>query len=70
MDEFGAMSQQRAVAAVERGHFEGEITPLTLPDGTVVSADDGPRPGAATRPQAYCRTSTTSPVIVSSSAAW
>ncbi len=45
MDEFGALSQQRAVAAVERGHFEGEITPLTLPDGTVVSADDGPRPG-------------------------
>jgi acetyl-CoA C-acetyltransferase len=45
MDEFGALSQQRAVAAVERGHFEGEIIPLTLPDGTVVSTDDGPRPG-------------------------
>jgi acetyl-CoA C-acetyltransferase len=45
MDEFGAQSQQRAVAAVERGHFEGEITPLTLPDGTVVSTDDGPRAG-------------------------
>lgn len=45
MDEFGALSQQRAVAARERGHWEGEITPLTLPDGTVVSADDGPRAG-------------------------
>jgi acetyl-CoA C-acetyltransferase len=45
MDEFGAASQQRACAAVERGHFENEITPLTLPDGTVVSTDDGPRPG-------------------------
>ncbi len=45
MDEFGARSQQRAVAAVERGHFENEITPLTLPDGTVVSTDDGPRAG-------------------------
>jgi acetyl-CoA C-acetyltransferase len=45
MDEFGAHSQQRAVAAVERGHFENEITPLTLPDGTVVSIDDGPRAG-------------------------
>jgi acetyl-CoA C-acetyltransferase len=45
MDEFGALSQQRAVAAVERGHFDAEITPLTLPDGTVVSKDDGPRPG-------------------------
>jgi acetyl-CoA C-acetyltransferase len=45
MDEFGARSQQRAVAAVARGHFENEITPLTLPDGTVVSTDDGPRDG-------------------------
>jgi acetyl-CoA C-acetyltransferase len=45
MDEFGAASQQRAVAAVESGHFDGEITPLTLPDGTVVSKDDGPRAG-------------------------
>lgn len=45
MDEFGANSQQRAVAAVKRGHFENEITPLTLPDGTVVSTDDGPRDG-------------------------
>ena len=45
MDEFAAASQQRAVAAVESGHFEGEITPLTLPDGSVVSKDDGPRAG-------------------------
>ncbi len=45
MDEFGARSQQRAVAAIARGHFENEITPLTLPDGTVVSTDDGPRDG-------------------------
>jgi acetyl-CoA C-acetyltransferase len=45
MDEFGARSQQRAVAAVARGHFENEIIPLTLPDGTVVSTDDGPRDG-------------------------
>lgn len=44
-DEWGVRSQQRAVAAVERGHFENEITPLTLPDGTIVSTDDGPRPG-------------------------
>jgi acetyl-CoA C-acetyltransferase len=44
MDEWGARSQQRAVAAQERGFFEREITPVTLPDGTVVSKDDGPRP--------------------------
>jgi len=45
MDEWGARSQQRAVAAQERGFFDREITPVTLPDGTVVSKDDGPRPG-------------------------
>ena len=44
MDEFGALSQNRAVANVENGFFEREITPVTRPDGTVVSTDDGPRP--------------------------
>jgi acetyl-CoA C-acetyltransferase len=45
MDEFAALSQQRAVANVENGFFADEITPLTLPDGSVVALDDGPRPG-------------------------
>jgi acetyl-CoA C-acetyltransferase len=45
MDEFGARSQQRAVAAQEAGYFEREIAPVTLPDGNVVTKDDGPRPG-------------------------
>jgi acetyl-CoA C-acetyltransferase len=45
MDEFAARSQQRAVANVENGFWEDEISPLTLPDGTVVSKDDGPRAG-------------------------
>jgi acetyl-CoA C-acetyltransferase len=45
MDEFAAQSQQRATAALERGFFEREITPVTTPDGTVVSKDDGIRPG-------------------------
>jgi acetyl-CoA C-acetyltransferase len=44
-DEFAARSQQRAQAAIAAGFWAGEITPVTLPDGTVVSADDGPRPG-------------------------
>jgi acetyl-CoA C-acetyltransferase len=44
MDEFSALSQNRAVANVENGFFEREISPVTLPDGTVVSIDDGPRP--------------------------
>jgi acetyl-CoA C-acetyltransferase len=45
MDEFAALSQQRAVQSQENGFFEREITPVTTPDGTVVSKDDGPRPG-------------------------
>ena len=45
MDEFGARSQQLAVANQNNGFFDREITPVTLPNGTVVSKDDGPRDG-------------------------
>jgi acetyl-CoA C-acetyltransferase len=45
MDEFAARSQQLAVANQENGFFEREITPVTLPDGSVVTKDDGPRAG-------------------------
>jgi acetyl-CoA C-acetyltransferase len=45
MDRFGVRSQNLACAHVENGFFAREITPLTLADGTVVSTDDGPRPG-------------------------
>ena len=45
MDEFAALSQQRAVANQESGYWDGEITPITTPDGTVVTRDDGPRAG-------------------------
>jgi len=45
MDEYAARSQRLAVAAQERGFFDREIIPVTTPDGTVVTKDDGPRPG-------------------------
>ncbi|MFM8815536.1 MAG: acetyl-CoA C-acetyltransferase [Actinomycetes bacterium] len=45
MDAFAARSQQLAVKNQQNGFFEREITPLVLPDGTVVSKDDGPRDG-------------------------
>jgi len=45
MDRFAARSQQLAVANQKNGFFEREITPLVLPDGRVVSTDDGPRDG-------------------------
>ena len=44
-DEFGARSQNLAEKALADGFFQRDITPVTLPDGTVVAADDGPRPG-------------------------
>ncbi|MGW1743645.1 acetyl-CoA C-acetyltransferase [Nocardia sp. NPDC001965] len=44
-DHWGVRSQNRAEEAIEAGFFEREITPVTLPDGTVVSTDDGPRAG-------------------------
>ncbi|WP_330277880.1 acetyl-CoA C-acetyltransferase [Lentzea sp. NBC_00516] len=44
-DEFGVRSQNLAEKAIADGFFAREITPVTLPDGTVVSTDDGPRSG-------------------------
>jgi acetyl-CoA C-acetyltransferase len=58
-DEWAVVSQSRAVAAVESGHFDKEIVPVTVPahsetdkEGNevpvpeaVVTRDDGPRPG-------------------------
>jgi acetyl-CoA C-acetyltransferase len=45
MDHFGVRSQNLAEKAIANGFFAREITPVTLPDGTVVSTDDGPRAG-------------------------
>ncbi|HEY7951396.1 MAG TPA: acetyl-CoA C-acyltransferase [Solirubrobacteraceae bacterium] len=58
-DEWAVVSQSRAVAAVESGHFDSEIVPVTVPahkdvdkEGneidvpeSVMSKDDGPRAG-------------------------
>ena len=45
MDDFGVRSQNLAEKAIAAGFWQREITPVTVPDGTGVSADDGPRPG-------------------------
>src|ERR1700712_366639 len=44
MDEFAALSQQRAGAAQESGFFGRETPPVPLPDGRVIDKDDCPRP--------------------------
>ncbi|HSX68961.1 acetyl-CoA C-acetyltransferase, partial [Nocardioides sp.] len=45
LDAFAVRSQNLAEKAINDGFWAREITPVTLPDGTVVSTDDGPRAG-------------------------
>ena len=45
LDEFGVRSQNLAEKAIADGFWEREITPVTAPDGTLVTGDDGPRAG-------------------------
>jgi len=44
MDKFAFQSHSRAVRAGKDGVFAHEIIPVPLPDGTLMTADDGPRP--------------------------
>ncbi|MFD4459526.1 acetyl-CoA C-acetyltransferase [Nocardia sp. NPDC058480] len=44
-DAFGVRSQNLAEKAIANGFWATDITPVTLPDGTVASTDDGPRAG-------------------------
>jgi acetyl-CoA acyltransferase len=45
LDEFSVGSHEKAAAARAQGRFDAQIAPVTLPDGTVVSQDEGIRPG-------------------------
>ena len=44
-DEFAVRSQNLAEAALDNGFWARDIVPVALPDGRLVSADDGPRRG-------------------------
>lgn len=44
-DLFAMRSQHRVEAARDQGFWAKDITPVRLPDGTVVDADDSPRSG-------------------------
>jgi 3-oxoadipyl-CoA thiolase len=50
-DEFALRSQQRAVAAIEAGHFRSQIVPVSVPqpkgDPIVVERDEHPRPDSS-----------------------
>jgi acetyl-CoA C-acetyltransferase len=45
LDEFAVRSQNLAEKAIADGFWAREITPITTPNGIVVTADDGPRAG-------------------------
>jgi acetyl-CoA acyltransferase len=45
LDEFALASHEKAAAAQDEGRFTAQIAPVTLPDGTVVAADEGVRRG-------------------------
>src|ERR671915_270534 len=44
--EWVSRYQELAVQSQENGYFDREIVPVTLPDGTTVAKDDGPRPSS------------------------
>ncbi|WP_290703541.1 MULTISPECIES: acetyl-CoA C-acetyltransferase [Gordonia] len=44
-DRWAVLSQNRTEAAIASGFYAREIDPVTLADGTTVTADDGPRAG-------------------------
>ncbi|SCU79955.1 LAMI_0B00276g1_1 [Lachancea mirantina] len=48
-DKFAAESYRKAERAVSQGFFQEEILPISLPDGTVISIDEGPRRGVTAR---------------------
>lgn len=47
LDEFAVRSQNLAERAIASGFYADEITPVRLPDGSVVGTDDGPRVGVS-----------------------
>jgi len=47
LDEFSLASHEKAAAAQDEGRYAAQIAPVTLPDGTVISADEGIRRGGS-----------------------
>jgi acetyl-CoA acyltransferase len=56
LDEFSIASHEKAAKAQADGAFDEEIAPVTTPDGTVVSADEGIRPGGTVEKLATLKT--------------
>ncbi len=56
LDEFSLASHEKAATAQDYGRFDGQIAPVTLADGTVVSTDEGVRRGGSLEQLAALRT--------------
>jgi acetyl-CoA acyltransferase len=56
LDEFAIDSHEKAAKAQADGAFDEEIAPVTTPDGTLVSADEGIRPGGTVEKLATLKT--------------
>ena len=47
LDEFAAASHEKLAAAIDDGRLERQIAPVTLPDGRILSVDEGLRRGTS-----------------------
>ena len=56
LDEFAVGSHERAAAAADSGAFDEQLAPVTRPDGTTVTADEGIRRGTSVEALAGLRT--------------
>ena len=56
LDVFSARSHERAAAAQDAGWFDEQIVPITTPDGTVISKDEGIRRGTTVEKLATLKT--------------
>ncbi len=56
LDEYSVASHEKAAAARAEGRFDAQIAPVTTPDGTVVSQDEGIRPGSSVATLANLKT--------------
>jgi acetyl-CoA acyltransferase len=56
LDEFSLSSHEKAARAQDEGLFDAQIAPVKLPDGTVISADEGVRRGSTVEKLAGLKT--------------
>jgi acetyl-CoA acyltransferase len=56
LDEYALASHEKAAKAQADGAFDDEIAPVTAPEGTVVAADEGIRPGGTLEKLATLKT--------------